>query len=128
MNSRGFYSFYVFVLIVFIALALTGYFSSFGRAKIDKSQDHILMQMEIFSKDLLNLGKECVKKYSLNQCQVLFFDLEGYMLKFFIQQCQEEICLVDVLIERLSPFSSLPMRYSRREIWNLKNLKKSRAH
>lgn len=123
MNSRGFYSFYVFVLIVFVGMAIAGYFSRTGRISEDRAHNHIAMQMEIISSDLFDLGKACLKKNSFKRCQSLKLSLEGYSASLLINQCQEEACIVDVWVEKISPLSSLPLRYTKREIWNLKNLK-----
>lgn len=127
MNSKAFYSFYVFVLLVFIALAVSKYFSRVGRDQDKTTSHHIEMQMEIFANDLLQLTKACLKQYGLNKCQELSFDLNNYQMQSFIHHCKNDVCVLDIVIETISPLSSLPVRYTNRVIWNLKNFKQSGA-
>lgn len=125
MKSRGFYSFYVFVLVAFIGLAIFGYFAGIGRSKTEGAMDHMAIQMEIFASNLSDLGKACLKKYSLSQCQQLEFDLNGYRALFVLSHCKEDVCVADLLVEKISPLDSNLLRHTKREIWNLKNLKQS---
>lgn len=127
MNSRAFYSFYVFVLLVFIALAVGKYFSRVGRDQHQGISCHIEMQMEMFANDLSQLTKACLRQYDLKQCQELSFELNGYQMQSFVHHCKNDVCILDVVIEYISPLSLLPLRYTNRTIWNLKNLKQSGA-
>ncbi|WP_027327193.1 hypothetical protein [Helicobacter pametensis] len=115
----GFYSFYVFVLMAFIVLAIGMHFAKKGRELSEGVQTHLSIQMEILSHDLSNLGKTCIRRYGIDACRVLEFELEGYWMKFFLSSCEDRVCLVDFAIERISPLDSLLVRHTRREIWRL---------
>lgn len=123
MFSKGFYSFYVFVLLIFIALAINRYFSMNGRALGYESRNHMQIQMTIYASNLIELGKNCLRNYSVQSCKHLKFDFEGYHSQFF-SLCQENACVIDVVIESRSILDSNPMRYTQRAIWNIEALPK----
>lgn len=123
MLSRGFYSFYVLVLLVFIGMGVWGFYTWRGREEDLKVQEHLMIQLRIYSKDLMEFGKVCLRRYSLNECKNLSFDFEGYQAHFVLSFCAKKLCVVDASIETISPLNSQPLRYTQRAIWDLNNLK-----
>lgn len=123
MLSRGFYSFYVFALLVFIGMGVWGFYVWQGRGSHLEVQEHLTRQLKIYSKNLADLGKACLRQYGLESCRSLHFDLEGYQANFSITSCVQKTCIIDVSIEVISPLTSQVMRHTQRAIWDLKNLK-----
>lgn len=121
--SKGFYSFYVFVLLLFIGLAIGQYFSLGGREQSSKIKRHIEIQMKIYASNLLDLGKSCVRRYPISSCKRLHFDFDGYQGEFFMSSCKKQICIIDLALETISPLDSSLIRYTQRAIWDLNNLK-----
>lgn len=128
MLSRGFYSFYVLVLLVFIGMGVWGFYTWKGRGEDFKIQEHLRIQLGIYAKNLSNFGKICLSQYSLDTCKNLSFDFEGYQAHFTLSSCKKDLCVMDLSIEVISPLNSQLLRYTQRAIWDLKNLKKGAAH
>lgn len=128
MLSRGFYSFYVLVLLVFIGMGIWGFYVWRGREEDFKAQEHLNIQLRIYARNLSDFGKVCLRQYSLEQCKNLYFDFEGYQAHLSLSSCKQDICVMDLSIEVISPLNSQLLRYTQRAIWDLKNLKQSRAH
>lgn len=122
--SKGFYSFYVFVLLVFVSLAIVQYFSLEGRDQSHSVKKHIEVQMKIYASNLLDFGKSCVRKHSISSCKNLNFDFDGYRAQFFISSCEGRICLIDLVLETQHMLDSNPIRYTQRLIWDMGNLQK----
>lgn len=127
MLSRGFYSFYVLVLVLFIGMGIWGFYSWRGRVENLEVQTHFLIQSKIYSKNLIELGKLCLRRYSLEKCKNLSFNFEGYQAHFMLSSCSRDVCMMDVSIEVISLLNSQALRYTQRAIWDLKNLKQSGA-
>lgn len=128
MLSRGFYSFYVLVLLVLIGMGIWGFYVWRGREEDFKAQEHLNIQLRIYARNLSDFGKVCLRQYSLEQCKNLRFDFEGYQAYLSLSSCKQDICVMDLSIEVISPLNSQLLRYTQRAIWDLKNLKQSRAH
>lgn len=127
MFSKGFYSFYVLILLVFIGMGVWGFYTWRGRGENFKAQEHLGIQLRIYAKNLSDFGKLCLRRYSLNDCKKLSFDFEGYQAHFALSSCVKDLCVVDLSIETISPLNSQPLRYTQRAVWDLKNLKRSRS-
>lgn len=128
MLSRGFYSFYVLILLIFIGMGVWGFYTSKGRGEDFKVQEHLSIQLSIYAKNLSDLGKLCLMQYPLDHCKDLSFDFEGYQASFALSSCKKDLCVMDLSVETISPLNSQLLRYTQRGIWDLKNLKQGATH
>lgn len=119
-GSSGFYSLYLFVLLLFVSMGIGGYFYLTSQNKNHQISSHILLQMGVYEESIKQIVRVCLKKYGLKECKVIDLDLgDGFLAKSRIKEEAMWIVL-DLSLEYQNPLNSLILRKSKREIWEIK--------